>query len=115
MAEVRERVVLFESGGEEEELTVVAEETGLGGFQIVQASAGDLTDWCFEETPHVVETSVGASGARKLCEHFEVDAVGQALRVLSMEFGDYDSARRVRGLLHDLGIAYGVVEHAIER
>lgn len=115
MADVRERVVLFQSGGDEEELLVVGEPTGVGGFQIVQTSAGDLTEWCFEESPHVVETSVGATGARHLCEHFDVDSVAQALHVLSMEFAGYDCARRMRGLLCELGIGYEVVERPIER
>lgn len=115
MAEVRERVVLFQSGGDEEELLITAEATGLGGFLIVQTSAGDLTDWCFEESPHVVETSVDAAGARQLCKHFGVDEVEPALRMLSMEFAGYDSARRARRLLRELGIAYDVIERAIER
>ncbi len=115
MADMRERVVLFQSGGDEEELLVVGEPTGVGGFQIVQASAGDLTEWCFEESPHVVETSIDATGARHLREHFDVDSVVQMLHVLSMEFAGYDCARRVRGLLRELGIGYEVIERPIVR
>lgn len=115
MADMRERVVLFENGGDEEALLVVGEPTGVGGFQIVQTSAGDLTEWCFEESPHVVETSVGATGARRLCEHFDVSSIVRVLHVLSMEFAGYDCARRVRELLRELGIGYEVVEHPITR
>ena len=53
-----ERVVLFQSDEGGEHLLVTCEPSGMGGLVVRQTSEGPLTQWCFEESPHVVETFV---------------------------------------------------------
>ena len=50
-----DRVVLFESDEGGEYLLVTCEPSGMGGLVVRQTSEGPLTQWCFEESPHVVE------------------------------------------------------------
>ena len=57
-----ERVVLFESDEGGEHLLVTCEPSGMGGLVVRQTSEGPLTQWCFEESPHVVETFVTHEG-----------------------------------------------------
>lgn len=51
-----DRVVLFESDEGGEYLLVTCEPSGMGGLVVRQTSEGPLTQWCFEESPHVAET-----------------------------------------------------------
>ena len=64
-----DRVVLFESDEGGEYLLVTCEPSGMGGLVVRQTSEGPLTQWCFEESPHVVETFVMHDGLVAL-EHF---------------------------------------------
>ena len=57
-----DRVVLFESDEGGEYLLVTCEPSGMGGLVVRQTSEGPLTQWCFEESPHVVETFVAHEG-----------------------------------------------------
>lgn len=61
-----ERVVLFESDEGGEHLLVTCEPSGMGGLVVRQTSEGPLTQWCFEESPHVVETFVTHEGLATL-------------------------------------------------
>ena len=110
-----ERVVLFESVEEDERLLVTCEPNGAGGLLLRQESAGTLTDFCFEETPHVVETMIPHAGLERLKEFYGVDTSSQVARMLSISFADYDCARRVRSLLEELGAGYDVIEHPVVR
>ena len=64
-----DRVVLFESDEGGEYLLVTCEPSGMGGLVVRQTSEGPLTQWCFEESPHVVETFV-THEALVVLEHF---------------------------------------------
>ena len=57
-----ERVVLFQSDEGGEHLLVTCEPSGMGGLVVRQTSEGPLTQWCYEESPHVVETFVAHEG-----------------------------------------------------
>lgn len=57
-----DRVVLFESDEGGEYLLVTCEPSGMGGLVVRQTSEGPLTQWCYEESPHVVETFVAHEG-----------------------------------------------------
>ena len=94
-----DRVVLFESDEGGEYLLVTCEPSGMGGLVVRQTSEGPLTQWCYEESPHVVETFV-AHEALVVLEHFYgVGTSNQVARMLSISFADYDCAQRVRSLL----------------
>lgn len=108
-------LVLFESGPDEERLHVEAAPMEDGGLLVRQESEGELTRWCFGESPHVVDTCIGASSLRRLGEHFHVEGVGQVVEVLAMRFTGYDAGDRLRGLLRHLGIPYEVYERAPQR
>ena len=87
----------------------------MGGLVVRQKSEGPLTQWCYEESPHVVETFV-AHEALVVLEHFYgVGTSNQVARMLSISFADYDCAQRVRSLLGELGAGFDVIEKPIDR
>lgn len=110
-----ERVVLFQRDEGEEYLLVTCEPSGMGGLVVRQTSEGPLTQWCYEESPHVVETFVTHEGLVALERFYEVGTSNQVARMLSISFADYDCAQRVRSLLRELGAGFDVVEKPIDR
>ena len=110
-----ERVVLFESDEGGEHLLVTCEPSGMGGLVVRQTSDGPLTQWCFEESPHVVETFVTHEGLATLERFYGVGTSNQVARMLSISFAEYDYAQRVRSLLKELGVGFDVVEKPIDR
>lgn len=105
-----ERVVLFQSDEGGERLLVTCEPLGMGGLVVRQTSEGPLTQWCYEESPHVVETFVAHEGLVALERFYEVGTSNQVARMLSISFADYDCAQRVRSLLGELGAGFDVIE-----
>lgn len=110
-----ERVVLFESDEGGEYLLVTCEPSGMGGLVVRQTSEGPLTQWCYEESPHVVEMFVAHEGLVALEHFYGVRTSNQIARMLSISFADYDCAQRVRSLLGELGVGFDVIEKPIER
>ena len=110
-----ERVVMFESDEDGEYLLVTCEPSGMGGLVVRQTSEGPLTQWCYEESPHVVETLVAHEGLVALERFYEVGTSNQVAHMLSISFADYDCAQRVRSLLGELDAKYDVVEKPIDR
>ena len=110
-----ERVVLFESDEGGEHLLVTCEPSGMGGLVVRQTSEGPLTQWCYEESPHVVETFVPREGLAALEHFYGVGNSNQVARMLSISFADYDCAQRVRSLLGELGAGFDVIEKPIDR
>lgn len=109
------QVVLFESGPDEEALRVVAALALDGGLTIWQESAGPLTQFCFEESPHVVETVLDRRAVRGLAAYFHVDTRVQVLEVLRLAYTGYDCASNIRDLLKRLDLPYEVRERPISR
>lgn len=109
------QVVLFESGPDEERLRVVAALEPEGGMAIRQASEGSLTQFCFEEPRHVVETVLDRRAVRGLAAYFRVETRIQLLEVLRVAFTGYDCAATIRNLLRRLDLPYEVRERAISR
>ena len=110
-----ERVVMFESDEGGEYLLVTCEPSGMGGLVVRQMSEGPLTQWCYEESPHVVETFVPREGLAALEHFYGVGTSNQVARMLSILFADYDCAQRVRSLLGELGAGFDVIEKPIDR
>lgn len=110
-----ERVVMFESDEGGEYLLVTCEPSGMGGLVVRQTSEGPLTQWCYEESPHVVETFVPREGLAALEHFYGVGTSNQLARMLSISFADYDCAQRVRSLLGELGVGFDVIEKPIDR
>lgn len=110
-----ERVVMFESDEGGEHLLVTCEPSGMGGLVVRQMSEGSLTRWCYEESPHVVETFVPREGLAALEHFYGVGTSNQVARMLSISFADYDCAQRVRSLLGELGAGFDVIEKPIDR
>lgn len=107
--------VLFESEPDEERLRIEAVPMGDGGLLVRQESEGELTEWCFGESPHIVDTLVGAPSLWRLGEYFRVEGTGRVAEVLAMRFTGYDAGERLRGLLRRLGIPYEVRERVPRR
>ena len=110
-----ERLVMFQSDEGGEHLTVTCEPSGMGGLVIRQVSEGPLTQWCFEESPHVVETLVPYEGLSALRQFYGVETSNQVAQMLSISFADYDCAQRVRSLLRELDARFDVIEKPICR
>lgn len=110
-----ERVVMFLSDEGDERLSVTCEPSGMGGLVIRQVSEGPLTQWCFEESPHVVETLVPHEGLVALKQFYGVETLNQVSQMLSISFADYDCAQRVRSLLRELDAGFDVIEKPISR
>ena len=110
-----ERVVMFESDEGGEYLLVTCEPSGMGGLVVRQTSEGPLTRWCYEESPHVVETFVPREGLAALEHFYGVGTSNQVARMLSISFADYDCAQRARSLLGELGAGFDVIEKPIDR
>ena len=110
-----DRVVLFESDEGGEYLLVTCEPSGMGGLVVRQTSGGPLTQWCYEESPHVVEPFVPREGLAALEHVSGVGTTNQGARMLSISFADYDCAQRVRSLLGELGAGFDVIEKPIDR
>ena len=87
----------------------------MGGLVVRQTSEGPLTQWCFEESPHVVETFVTHEGLVALEQFYGVGTSNQVARMLSISFADYDCAQRVRSLLRELDAKFDVIEKPIDR
>ena len=110
-----ERVVMFESVEDGERLVVTCEPTGAGGIVVREVCEGNLARWCFEESPHTIETFIDHEGLRALLRFYDVDTLMQVARMLSISFSDYDCGHRVRSLLRELHVPFDVVERPIDR
>ena len=108
-------VVLFQSEDDEEGLLVECTVTPDGGLAVLQESAGPLTAWCFDESPHRIELHAGPDAVAGLLEHFRLEGAWQLPFALRFECPGYDSCLRVRDLLKGLGLAYRVVEAPVVR
>ena len=115
MAVFDETVELFRSEEDDEALLITCEPTELGGIRIHQQSAGDLTRWAFEESPHEIDVLVDAGGATRLRSYYDVETNAQLARILAVSFSDYDCSLQIRELMRGLSVPYEVVEKPIER
>lgn len=113
--EVGAGALLFESREDEERLQITCEVTHEGDLVIRQVSDGDLTMWCYEESPHEVTVRVAAGELRPLAEYFHAEDAGQLVELLAAAYGDYDASMRIRGVMRRLGVAYQVDETPIAR
>ena len=107
--------VLFESDVDEEGLRIECTVTPEGELRVLQESVGPLSEWCFEESPHRIETVAGAEATAGLLEYFHLDARHQLPAILRMEYTGYDCARQIRSLMKRLELPYRVLETPILR
>ena len=111
----RASALLFESGDMDERLSIVCYTTDAGGLVIERTSDGDLTQWSFEESPHVVKTCLDVSSARALVEYYHLDEVDQVPAMLRLEFVGFESDTQIRALLKRHAISYTIQEAPIAR
>ena len=107
--------VLFESDADEEGLRIECAVTSEGELRVLQESEGPLSEWCFEESPHRIETVADADAAAGLLEYFHLNVAHQLPAVLRMEYTGYDCARQIRALMKRLELPYDVIEAPILR
>lgn len=107
--------VLFQSEQDEEDLRIECAITADGCMDIMQESAGPLTEWCFEESPHRVETFAGADAVNALMRYFHLDAPQQLPELLRIEYMGYDCGMKIRELMRHLDVPYEVYESDIVR
>ena len=113
--EGNDEVLLFESEEDEEALLISCRATKEGGLVIHQMSEGDLTAWCFEESPHEVEVTVSPRAIAPMLEYLHAEDVQQLSNLLAAAYSGYDASIRIRALMRRLGVAYEVSEHPIVR
>ena len=111
--EGNDEVLLFESEEDEETLRISCRATKEGGLVIHQMSEGELTAWCFEESPHEVEVTVSPRAIAPMLEYLQ--DVQQLSNLLAAAYSGYDASIRIRALMRRLGVAYGVSERPIIR
>lgn len=107
--------VLFQSEQDEEDLRVECAITADGCMDIMQESDGPLTEWCFEESPHRVETYAGADAVTALMSYFHLDVPEQLPELLRIEYMGYDCGMKIRALMRHLDVPYEVYESDIVR
>lgn len=107
--------VLFESDADEECLRIECAVTPEGELDVLQESAGPLTEWCFEDSPHRIETVVDAISTAELLDYFHLDSARQLPAVLRLEYTGYNCGRLIRDLMNRLEIPYRVIEEPILR
>ncbi len=103
--EGNDEILLFESEEDEEVLRISCRATKEGGLVIHQMSEGELTAWCFEESPHIAP----------MLEYLHAEDVQQLINLLAAAYSGYDASIRIRALMRRLGVAYEVSEHPIVR
>ena len=113
--EGNDEVLLFESEEDEETLRISCRATKEGGLVIHQMSEGELTSWCFEESPHEVEVTVSPRAIAPMLEYLHAEDVQQLSNLLAAAYSGYDASIRIRALMRRLGVAYEVSEHPIVR
>lgn len=107
--------VLFQSEQDEEDLRIECAITSDGCMDIMQESAGPLTEWCFEESPHRVETYAGADAVDALMDYFHIDVPEHLPELLRIEYMGYDCGMKIRALMRRLDVPYEVYESDIVR
>lgn len=115
MRKVDAGALLFESREDEEKLRITCAVTREGELLVKQVSDGDLTMWCFEESPHEVTVRVAATDVRPLEERFHVEGAAQLVAALAAAYSGYDASMRIRDAMRHLGVSYRVEERPIVR
>ena len=98
-------VVLFESAEADEQARVVCRCAEGGGFEIVRTTKGDLSRWCFGESPHASRMLVGRDDARRLARFYEADSVAELTEMLGIVFVGIDAPERIWQVTRRLEIA----------
>ena len=88
-------VVLFENAEAGEQARVVCRCAEDGGFEIVRTTRGDLSWWCFGESPHESRMLVGRDGARRLMNFYEAGSVSELTEMLGIVFVGIDAPERI--------------------
>ena len=106
--------LLYQSAEDEEQLTVACS-FNAEGLCVRQESDGVFTQWCFEESPHVVEVRVAPAALAPLLDYLHLDDPDLLPALLAAAYGEFDASQRVRALLRRLDVPYEVDEHPIVR
>ena len=104
-------VVLFEGSDGVERVRAVCRRSGGGGLELVQESAGEVSRWCFGESPHRAVLRIDARQVRALARYFRVRDAGGVAAALEIEIAGIDCLTRTRRLLTLLDKA----EHFFEK
>ena len=96
---VPDEVVLFEGSDGVERLRVVCRRSGADGLVLVQESAGEVSRWCFGESPHRAILHIDAQQVHALARHFRVRDAGGVAAALEIEVAGFESLTQTRRLL----------------
>lgn len=92
-------VVLFEGSDGVEHLRVACRRSGADGLVLVQESAGEVSRWCFGESPHRAILHIDAQQVHALARHFRVRDAGEVAAALEIEVAGFESLTQTRRLL----------------
>lgn len=107
--------VLFECEEEGEHVRIECAMRKDGGLALLRSTDGPLTEWLLGESPHRVEADVDAVGASMLAGRLGLEDAGMLPACLRVRYVGFDSDDRIRRLLRELAIPYGVIEDAPAR
>ena len=96
---VPDEVVLFEGSDGVERLRVVCRRSGGNGLVLVQESAGEVSRWCFGESPHRAILHIDVQQVYALARRFHVWDAGGVAAALEIEVAGFDSLTQTRRLL----------------
>ena len=113
--EAMDSVLLYQEEVDGDELRIEGVLSDGCVLEVVQESTGPFTSWCFEESPHVVQTVFGPDAVGGLLEYFHLEEVDQLLPMIRAAYVGCESALRLRGLARRLGLSYTVYENDIVR
>ena len=100
---MRDEVVLFDGFDGMERVHTVCRCTGDGGLVIVQESAGELTRWCFGESPHRARARLAAWEVAALARQLGVDSAADVASALAIAVTGADALPRIRSVAQQLG------------
>ena len=100
-AEVDE-VVLFDAVEDAERVRVTCRYQDQGEIVLARTSEGEVSRWCFEESPHVAQEVLDAGTVRRLERFFGVDGVHELTKALAIAFTGADCFTRIRTLVCEL-------------
>lgn len=106
--EARATRTLF--AGEEcgERIRIACASTCEGELIIMRESEGELSAWCYGESPHAGAVRVGTRGASRLAEYLQAEDAGQLVSLVAAACDGIDAPARACEMFRRAGVSYRV-------
>lgn len=94
--------VLFEGYDGVECVRVTCWQAERGGLVVTRHSAGELSQWCFGESPHVAELRFDEAQTSALARYLNVEREEELAAALAIEFSGTDGWTRIASVMRKL-------------